>query len=322
MTLKDHNTTIIPLPRPKVLEGEKYYIGWSNPSIAYNPYDKLFYCCVRNTNYILRRNRGKITYCASVAKDRHYETINYIGTSPDPITTPFTFRKVNDIPGRQHYSDKWGLEDARLVFWNNIMYLSGTRRDHNTGMMGRIECELIQDIGGELKVGDFYRWDGLDNDCTYCEKNWMPLNDRPFIYMTVPDPVVVSKCNLSDWHLNHIVGKDVYHMSTNLPGTMRGSSQLVPYKDGYICVLHAASLDETGQMQYNHCFRTYDKNFNVINTSKLFKFEGEDVEFCCGMCYKDNTFYISYSLMDDNARIMVLPEEVVMNLLNQQDVTN
>lgn len=318
MNLKDLCSIIVPIQRPAHLEKDKYYIGWSNPSIAYNPYDQLFYCCVRNTNYTIKRNHKHLTYCASTAKDGHYETINYIGTSPEPVNVPFTFREVKDIPNRQHYSDKWGLEDARLVFWNNVMYLSGTRRDHNKGMIGRIECELIQDIGGELKVGDFYRWDGLDNDCTFCEKNWMPIVNMPFTYMTVPEPVLVNKCNISDWHLKPIKGEEYFALSCTFPGTLRGSSQVIPYKDGYIAVLHAASKDVKGQWQYIHCFRTYSKDFEVLETSPMFKFEGEDVEFCCGMCFKDNTFYVSYSLMDNNAKLAILSEETVENLLKMR----
>ena len=307
---------ILPLEKPSHLKNDKYYVGWSNPSIAYNPKDNLFYCNVRCTNYTLKRNRKHLTYCAPTSKDKHFETINYLGTSPNPFEIPFNFSPV--MEEREHFSDKWGLEDARISLWNNSVCLNGTRRDYNNAQMGRIECNTIIKEYDQWKVKEFRRWDGLDNDCTFCEKNWMPVEFRPNVYIAIPDPVFACWCNPNDWHLQPIIGNDRLHLATTLPGTLRGSSQLIGFNDGYICVLHTATIDETGQYQYLHYFATYSNDFKMTALSKPFKFEGKDVEFCCGMCFKFNLFYISYSLMDNDARLMVISEGDMSNLLKDE----
>ena len=95
----------------------------------------------------------------------------------------------------------------------------------------------------------------------------------------------------------------------------RGNCQTVKYKDGYLSIVH----DTKRYMNYNsklipsykHYFVQYDKDLNIIRTSKPFNFEVNDIEFCCGLQLKDNIVYISYSVYDAIPVLIQFDEDLI-----------
>ena len=291
---------------------DKYYISAANPSILYDEASGLFFINVRNTNYRLKKNRNGAYCCPlmDMKKGKAFETRNFITVCRNPMEENLQWYLVKEQK-RKYYCNKHGFEDARLVKWNNNLWLSATLCDYNTGSMGRITLVKLNKNYEEL---EHHILEGTCNDCTFVEKNYQPVLDKPFHYIVSTDPTVVSVYNMSSLRPKYIKGTSGMCIGTGMMGSYRGSSQVVPYKDGYVSIVHHCDREENGQRNYWHHFVTYDKDFKVLRISQPYKFEGAFVEFCAGMAIKDDFAYIAYSVMDKDASIMRIPMEDVLSL--------
>lgn len=289
----------------------------SNPSILYD--NGLFYINLRATNYTLV---GKPTKCVPrYTVGGSFHTQNIIGTTTDPMVSPVNWKPVVESKTHKVYSDKIGLEDCRLVKWKGQMYLSGTRRDFNDGGMGRI---MLSSINEDTRDNCWYEsgyniLQGTRNDNNYCEKNHQPILDKPLCYVASTTPVFVYRANLNTNRIEPIKGNTMM-AGCEAVGCIRGSSQIIPYNGMYYSIVHNSKVDNTKQHHYFHYLATFDKDFKLVHISEPFKFEGEIIEFCCGMCivpgeeeYLTN-MYISYSLMDSKPSIMEIPLPMILNL--------
>lgn len=291
---------------------DKYYCSAANPSILYDPTSDLFYINVRNTNYKLKKNRKGAYGCPlmDMKKGKSFETRNFITVCRNPMEDTLQWYLIKEQK-RQFYCNKHGFEDARLVKWKNNIYLSATLCDYNTGGMGRIALVKLDNRYNEV---DHYLLEGTCNDCTRVEKNYQPIIDKPFTFIVSNDPVVVSRYSIFDLKPTYLKGKSGMCIGTAMLGAYRGSSQVVPYKEGYISIVHHSEKDGKSQHHYFHHVVQYDKDFNIIRISKPYKFEGQPVEFCCGMTIKDDFAYITYSVMDKDASVMRIPVEDLLVL--------
>jgi len=209
-----------------------------------------------------------------------------------------------------------GLEDARIVNWDNKIYLSGVRRDTTTNGQGRIELSELAINNYSVKEVKRYRIEPPIDKNSYCEKNWMPVLDKPFHYVKWTNPTEVVKANINDLSSEQIfVGE-----YTNLHRDLRGGSQLIPWKNYYIAITHEVDLfnDSIGRKDgiYRHRIILWDKNFVKIAWSDDFSFLGGDIEFCAGMAFKDNYFYITFGFQDNSACLLKVPENIIEGLLN------
>lgn len=291
---------------------DKYFVSASNPSIFYDEKSNLFYINVRNTNYKLKKNHKGATECTPVkAAKGVFQTRNFVTVCHNPMEDNLQWYLVKEQK-RQFYSDKQGLEDARLVKWRGKFHLSGTLRDYNTGSMGRI---ALFELDNRWEEVNHFILEGTCNDCTFCEKNHMPVLDKPFTYIASIDPTVVYKADMSSLRLNFIKGTSGMCIGTTMVGSYRGSSQAFRLPNGdYMAVVHHSEVDENTQHHYWHHFAIWDKDFNLKSISKPYKFEGGIIEFCSGACYKDGFVYITYSVMDKDASIMRIPIEDALSL--------
>ena len=46
--------------------------------------------------------------------------------------------------------------------------------------------------------------------------------------------------------------------------------------------------------------------FKLLDYSYLFTFQGEPIEYCCGMIYKNDLLYITYSVKDSNTKLLTI----------------
>lgn len=290
---------------------DKYFVSAANPSIFYDETSGLFYILVRNTNYRLKKNKKGGTECTPVkAANNTFETRNFITVCRNPMEDNLEWYLIKETK-RKFYSNKHGMEDCRLVKWRNKFYLSGTLRDWNTAGVGRI---VLMELNNRWEEVNHYILEGTCGDTSFCEKNYQPILDKPYHYAVSTDPVVINRYSLSDLRATYLKGTSGMCVGTSMLGAFRGSSQLVPYEDGYISIVHNSESDENTQHHYYHYFVIWDKDFNVIRISQPYKFEGEPVEFCCGMAIKDDFAYITYSVMDKDASIMRIPMADILSL--------
>lgn len=209
--------------------------------------------------------------------------------------------------------DFHGLEDARIVKWDNKFYLTGVRRDTNSIGSGRMELSEI--VITDEKVEEVSRLripiPGEGENVSYCEKNWMPILDKPYHYVKWSNPTSVVKYDINTGETHSIIETSY----TPLPHDLRGGSQVIPYKDGYLGLNHITYLFNTiaGRRdgKYRHQFTYWDKNWNHIKRSSVFSFLSGKVEFSCGMVEYGDSYLITFGFMDNAAYILKAPKLVL-----------
>lgn len=212
-----------------------------------------------------------------------------------------------------------GLEDARLIRWDDKLYMSGVRRDTTPNGQGRMELSEIQVTVDSVKEVSRIRIENPIDKAAYCEKNWMPILDKPYHYVKWCDPTEIVKADpvtgtSTQIKLTHNVGT---------PSQFRGGSQLIPFDGGYLSIIHDVKVSQAeGQpdkLTYYHRFVRWDNDLNITGWSDIFSLMGSDIEFAAGMCYdahNKDTILISFGYQDNLALILRTPLVVIQQLFN------
>lgn len=296
--------------------------GLLNPSV-YMDNGKLR-CIIRHVNYTLYHSEnnkfeheyGPLQYLHP-EDDRTLTTTNYLAELNDDVEIQ-KIRKIDT--SLLDVKPLWtfvGLEDARLFRWEDKLYACGVRRDTTTHGEGRMELsELNEYPDGTVREISRIRMPTPGHD-SYCEKNWMPILDKPyhFIKWTNPTEVVHFDIKTKTTTVVHLEDKKL----PNVPET-RGGSHIVRYGDYYIGLTHEVLLFnfDIGRKNgiYKHRFILWDKDFNMIRMTPTFTFMGAKVEFCCGAAWhKNGNLLVSFGFQDNCAFIVQLTEQTVRDLV-------
>lgn len=314
----DNGGTIKPLIIPSSLTGGT---GLMNPSIFID--DGKILVNIRHVNYtfyhseekLYQHQWGPLTYIHP-EHDMHLRTWNWY-CELDSDFNIIRYHKVDtsDFPEKELW-DFVGLEDARLVRWEDKLYTTGVRRDLDTVGTGRMElCEIVV-TENNVKEVSRVRIDPPNDPNSYCEKNWMPIIDKPYHYVKWTSPTEVVKVDPE-------TGKSETVSTSNhiqFPRDLRGGSQVVKYGEYYIAVTHEVEFleSEVGRKdaKYLHRFVVWDKDFNIFAYSKDFSFMDAHVEFCVGLQYLDDNFIFTFGYQDNAAYILKCPSYVVVDFLN------
>ncbi len=211
-----------------------------------------------------------------------------------------------------------GLEDARLVKWDNKLYLSGVRRDTTTNGEGRMELSEVEILSDNtFKEVSRQRIPIPGPGPSYCEKNWMPVVDLPYHYVKWCNPTEVV-----EYDPESKTSRTVFLGETPLDINFdfRGGSQVLPYKNDYrIALCHVTSLfkSETGKKDctYRHRFIIWDKQWNVVSYTDEFDFIGGHVEFSCGACFHKGMFLITFGFQDNTSFLLKVTSEYLEKFL-------
>lgn len=296
--------------------------GLMNPSIYVH--EGRIWVNLRHVNYTLYHSEkkvfehpfGPLTYLHP-ENDIHLRTWNWI-CELDANLDIKSFNKV-DTSLFDTYEPKWdfiGLEDARIFRWNDRWMISGVRRDTTTNGQGRMEISVLEGVEeGEPREVNRVRIEPPNDPNSYCEKNWMPILDRPYQYIKWSNPT-----ELVEVYPNTNSSKTLHMSNTiNLPRDLRGGSQVIPYKDGYIAITHEVWLfnSEVGRKdaKYYHRVIYWDSEFNIIKTSDDFNFMGADIEFCVGLSQYKDSFLITFGFQDNAAYVLKASTKLIDELL-------
>ncbi len=208
-----------------------------------------------------------------------------------------------------------GLEDARLVHWNNKFYLTGVRRDLDTIGTGRMELSEIEFTDNSVKEISRFRIPGPLPDDEYCNKNWMPILDMPFHYVKWTNATQIVKVIPEENRTETVVLKDWI----SAPKDLRGGSQVLSYKDGYLTINHETDLfkSEAGRKNatYRHRFTYWDKDWNIQKFSEVFSFLENQIEFACGMAKYQNDYLITFGVQDNAAYVLRVPGALMEEMI-------
>jgi predicted GH43/DUF377 family glycosyl hydrolase len=294
-------------------------ISLINPSII-NIKNNL-YINLRNVNYTLFHSETRNT-------EHQYGPLCYLHPEHDPVLKTYNILcKLNKKFNIEYFSTidtsnfdeipLWefiGLEDARIVNWNNKLYLNGVRRDTTTNGQGRIELSEISFDNLLAKEISRIRIPSTQPDQSYCEKNWMPILDKPYHWIKWTNPTELVYYNNHQTQQICLKNKVI---SNSLD--LRGGSQVIPYKEFYLAIVHETELYFTDtdkkNVEYYHRFILWDKNFNILTISDRYKFMNGKIEFCCGLCEYKNLFLITFGFQDNCSYLLGCDKTFINKIL-------
>ena len=279
---------------------------------------------IRHVNYtfyhsekkLFQHQWGPLTY-VHPENDMHLRTTNFYCE----LDANFNIAKYIPIDtSRFDVEPLWefvGLEDARIFRWNEKLYVSGVRRDLDTIGTGRMElCEIVPDGDKMVEISRF-RIPPPNDLNSYCEKNWMPILDKPYHYVKWSNPTEVVKVDPDNQTSQTVSFSDF----VPLPRDLRGGSQVIPWKDHYLTITHEVDLfnSEVGRKdaRYMHRIILWDKNFKIVKYSKEFSIMGGDVEFCVGLTEYGKDFLITFGFQDNVAYLLKFPQYIIEDMLNE-----
>ncbi len=311
--------TIVPLIIPAT---ETQGLGIMNPSILIDNNKVLVN--LRQVNYtfyhseakLFQHPYGPLTYLHP-ENDIHLRTWNWLLQLDDDLNI-IKYNKI-DTSAFDTYEPLWdfvGLEDARLVRWDDRLYITGVRRDTTTHGEGRMELSEI--IVADSGVREVSRWriPTPRDPNSYCEKNWMPVLDQPYHYVKWTNPtelvLVDPKAKTSMTVFDGAIFGEATHQ--------RGGSQVIPIPGGRMCITHEVQLfnSETARKDaiYRHRFVIWDNDWNIKQVSRCFSIMGGHVEFAVGMCLHNDELLITYGFQDNAAYILRTTLDDVMSFIN------
>ena len=296
----------------------------TNPSI-YNDNGKLL-LNLRNINYTLYHSEKK-------KFEHHWGPLVYIHPENDirlrtwnymcEVDSNMRIKKYSKIDTSK-FPDKelWefvGLEDARIVRWDEKLYICGVRRDLDEIGTGRMELSEIEITESGVKEINQYRIPTPGNNDSYCEKNWMPILDMPFHFVKWTNGTEIVKYDINNGKTEQVSVTQWRNLGCI---DLRGGSQVIRMDDQYRFALnHETYLFKSEQGRkdgiYRHRFIVWDNNWNIAKVSKQFSFLNADVEFAVGMCEYKNDYLMTFGFQDNAAYLLKVSQDFVKKFIFQ-----
>jgi FkbM family methyltransferase len=320
----ENGGSIVPLMIPPDLTGGT---GLMNPSIFFIE-DEL-YANIRHINYILYhseagqlfQNRyGPLAYL-NPENDIRLATTNFMcRLDPKTLLVQEVFKVDTSKLDIKPVWEFHGLEDARIIVWNDKIFLSGVRRDVKENGEGRIELsELKKDASVFREIHRTRIPATVEN--SYCEKNWMPIVDMPYHWVKWTNPTEIVKYDPKTKKTETVIKGDDYITGIS---DLRGGSQVYYWKDGmHIAIVHEVCLfvNKLNQKDawYYHRLVIWDKDWRIIKLSDNMSFMDGAIEFCAGLVFIDNDIIITFGFQDNGAYALRIPEKIVDELLEMKN---
>lgn len=323
---------------PLVVETENK-TGLLNPSVFIEKDD--IYINLRHVQYVLYHSENNQKYQTTWGplaylhpeNDLTLRTTNYFTKANinelRNSHSSYDFTKINT--SKLDVAPLWefvGLEDARVVKWNNKIYLCGVRRDTTTNGQGRMEMSEIEYDSDSKTWNEVnrFRLDTPYSTDTYCEKNWMPINDKEFHFIKWTNPIEIVKVDLGVKLENNNYYCEQVYLSSNthsFPRDIRGGGNVIKLPaNEYLMLTHEVDLFKNylGNKDafYYHRFLLFDESFNLLKSSSEFNFLTGNIEFATGLAYHSNSnnIIITFGFQDNAAFLVKTSLESILSLLH------
>lgn len=329
MTLVEHvldnGGRIAPLIIP-----EGYYrgIGYMNPSVFVDD-DGDVLVNLRHINYTLYHSEkdqkfptrwGPLSYLHPES-DQNLKTINYLCRLDEELTVKDFCMIDTSAFDKEPLWEFHGEEDCRLVKWENKYYVIGVRRDTTPNGQGRMELSeiSIDKDSWTVKETSRLRIPAPGENNSYCEKNWVPIIDRPyhFVKWTSPTEVVRTYPDLPE-RCEQVSLRQGIHP----PADQRGGTQVIRWGNLYISFAHEVYLfgNYLGNKDgvYRHRLCVWDDQFNLVGFSpENFTFLGARIEFAAGLAKHGENALLTFGFQDNSAYILDITKDVMDKLVSE-----
>ena len=320
--INDYNGTIKPLIIPSQLTGGT---GITNSSLLVE--DGKIHLIMRHVEYTLYHceneqkyqsaEQGPLSYYHREDKTELKTNNYYCELNPETLEIIKTLKIDTSNLDTKPLWTFIGLEDARLVKWDNKFFLCGVRRDTTINGQGRMELsEIIIEEDSVTEINR-HRIEVKDIN-SYCEKNWMPIIGEPFNFVKWTNPTEIVKVNLANNNCKQIYTNNIKH---NIPYDIRGGSPLIEWdKNSYICITHEVDFTLKNQngfknADYYHRFIIFNKDYSIKYISDRFNFMTAKVEFCIGLAQYKNDILITFGFQDNSSYIIKINKDRLEELI-------
>lgn len=285
--------------------------GWAamNPSVTVH-HGELF-CNIRTVNYRMD-DQGRYLIRGTDGEANNSNPINtrnfLAWMARGPFDKPADVIEIlppADLP--VEFPPVIGFEDIRLFSTGCDLWTSSTVRQlHPDGNCEQVRArlEMTIDTGQHVHLTDIHR---MLREPRQTEKNWAPFrNNGQTDFMYRPLEIVDQS------------GKTIHKVDSGQDvGQISGSSQIIPFRKGWLTVVHEARYLGEGRRYYWHRFAYYDQECMNVQFSRPFYFNDKVIEFCAGMCFIPGTdnLVISYGYKDAEARIATVSANEVEKFL-------
>ncbi|OYX00227.1 MAG: hypothetical protein B7Z15_20480, partial [Rhizobiales bacterium 32-66-8] len=279
--------------------------------IAMNPSVEQFaghiYCNIRCVNYKIDEH-GRYMIGPKECGDAPIDTRNFV-VQLDGDLNAHTPREISWDRPPPAWDMVTGLEDVRLWHYHGQLHFNACVRELSPhGICQQVIGKLTFASNAEMRVDE---WSVVDMGQTN-EKNWMHYRDRRFIYRldtiitplgherAVPRQDTVEKFNIK-------VAAD----------QISGSSQLIPFKAGYLAVVHEAANGPDNKRTYWHRFAWFDGQGKLFRLSLPFVFYARQIEFCAGLATHPDgdKLILSFGVRDAEAHVATVSIEEVSRMI-------
>ena len=296
--------------------------GLTNPSVFVDRNNKIL-VNIRNISYTLyhaekkkyEHHWGPLVYIHP-ENDCHLRTNNVLCGYDDDMKMKTYCRIDTSELDETPLWEFVGLEDARIVRWNDKLYITGVRRDIDTIGTGRMELSELQIDDDGVKEISRHRIPAPGPNDSYCEKNWMPIKDLPYHYVKWTNSTEVVKYDIENETCETVALQDWQDLGCM---DLRGGSQVLKWGDGYIALTHETYLLRSDADRkdaiYRHRFVIWDKDWKIVKVSKQFSFLEGSIEFAVGMDYYKDDILITFGFQDNAAYMLRFPKTFLERFL-------
>jgi hypothetical protein len=195
------------------------------------------------------------------------------------------------------------VEDLRLFRWKGRLFATGMSTRYNVKTTCRQVLVELSEKGHPKSLVP------LDySPSNVCEKNWLPVcgtEDMMVIYKChpftvlkiVPETGVISEVKTTNPPLNF--------------KRWKGSSQAIPYGDGWVFVIHETVDYPDSPRVYWHRFVFMGKDMTIQKFTEPFCFTKVGVEYCAGIVEHENGVVLSFGVDDRKAGLCWIPRDAL-----------
>jgi len=301
--LNYQNKIDIPIKLPLINNSNK---KWNplNPSIIKEEQGYILNC--RTVNYV--HVNGNYT---SMDQDKIIRTRNFLIKLDSQLKVIWQKEIIDDLDRPRYPKLVVGLEDCRLVKYNNKLWFTTTTYDTHEKNIPKMSLAVLSNIdtdNNSIKVENLTLLTGPDPN--RCEKNWLPFNYNNHLLAIYG----FHPFTLFDLHDNcsvHLTKSSQFDFSG-----FRGSAGPINFDNGFLTVVHEVIFTHSGRI-YLHRFVWLDQYWNPSKISYLFYFDSKGVEYCSGMCNSHNdSIYLTVGLNDSEAFIYELSKSSINQMLH------
>lgn len=248
-------------------------------------------------------------YWITTERQEYLYTPNMVLEKPDEhlfclLDEEFNLVKMLPIAENTYYkpheftAQKTYLEDGRMCEWNGEIYLTSATfytRNNRYEKMG-LEVQRLRVDGDEISAS--HLWNSCEAGIMGRHKNWMPVPDKPFKFITA---TYQSGAQMVDISANRFTDGGI------CDGEMfRGNTPLVKTDFGYMTITHKVVSDEWGRKRYVNYLVEYNADLSIRRMSKPLKLCKSNIEFVTAMLDLPNgELAIGVTAMDETPLLMV-----------------